>query len=123
MKSLMPWKKREREVANLRKDFGRLFDRFFDEPLFPIPNLFSEDAWYPTVDISEDKKGIIVKAEIPGVDQKDIEVYLAGRSLTIKGEKKREKDEAGYEFPYLFDESQTVAKQPHLNSGESCCET
>ena len=98
MKSLMPWKKREREVANLRKDFGRLFDRFFDEPLFPIPNLFSEDAWYPTVDISEDKKGIIVKAEIPGVDQKDIEVYLAGRSLTIKGEKKREKDEADGQY-------------------------
>ena len=49
--------------------------------------------WAPRVDISEGEKNIIVKAEIPGCDAKDVDVSLDGRILTIKGEKKQEKEE------------------------------
>lgn len=98
MKNLIPWKKRDREIVNLHKNFNNLMDRFFDESLLPFPRVFSEDTWYPSVDISEGKKDIIVKAEIPGVEQKDIEVYLAGRMLTIKGEKKHKKEESDEQY-------------------------
>ena len=94
MKSLIPWKKRDSEMVNLRKDFDDLFDRFFSEPVFSIPKLFSEKSWYPTVDVSEGKKDIIVKAEIPGVDKEGIDISLDGRFLTIHGEKKHEKEES-----------------------------
>lgn len=126
MKSLIPWKKRNRGIVNFQKDFDTLFNKFLDEPLFRFPRPFAEDAWYPSVDVSEGKKDIIVKAEIPGVEQKDIEVYLVGKTLTIKGEKKHEKEESdekyhrvesayGYykrtiELPAEVDESKMDAK-------------
>jgi HSP20 family protein len=94
MKSLIPWKKRDREMVNLRKDFDDLFDRFLSEPAFPLPKLFSEKSWYPTVDVSEGKRDILVKAEIPGVDKEDIDLSIDGRLLTICGEKKHEKEES-----------------------------
>jgi len=94
MKNLIPWKKRNREMAGLRKDFDDVMDRFFSDPAFSIPKLFSEKSWYPNVDVSEGKKNIIVKAEIPGVDKEGIDISLDGRLLTIHGEKKHEKEES-----------------------------
>jgi HSP20 family protein len=44
------------------------------------------------VDISEGEKDITIQAEIPGCEAKDIDVSLEGRLLTIKGEKKQEKE-------------------------------
>lgn len=93
MKSIIPWKKRNREMVNFRKDFDDVMDRFFSDPVFSIPKLFSEKSWYPNVDVSEGKRNIIVKAEIPGVDKEGIDISLNGRLLTIHGEKKHEKEE------------------------------
>jgi HSP20 family protein len=45
------------------------------------------------MDISETKDSVVVKVEVPGMDQKDIEVSLQENLLTIKGEKKQEKEE------------------------------
>jgi len=94
MKSIIPWKKRDREMVNLRKDFDDLFDRYFSEPAFSVPKLFSEKSWYPTVDVSEGKRDIIVKAELPGVDKEGIDISIDGRLLTIRGEKKHEREES-----------------------------
>lgn len=94
MKNLIPWKKRDRKIVNWRKDFDDFFDRFFSEPVSSIPELFSERSWYPNVDVSEGKRDIIVRAEIPGVDKEGIDLSLDGRLLTICGEKKQEKEES-----------------------------
>ena len=94
MKSLIPWKKRNREMGSLRKDFDDAMDRFFSDPVFSVPKLFSEKSWYPSVDVSEGKKNIIVKAEIPGVEKEGIDISLDGRLLTIHGEKRHEKEES-----------------------------
>jgi HSP20 family protein len=68
----------------------RLFDHFF-EPGWPkLPEL---GEWEPTLDLSETKDAVIVKAELPGVEQKDIAVSLQEGMLTIKGEKEAEKEE------------------------------
>lgn len=68
----------------------RMFDRFFESGWGEMPAL---GEWEPKVDLSETKDAIVVKAEIPGVEQKDIEVSLQDGYLTIKGEKLEEKEE------------------------------
>jgi len=73
-----------------------MFDDFFrDFDLSPTDGGRGISAFTPAVDVREDEKGVIVKAELPGMEEKDIEVSLALNSLTIKGEKKEEKEESG----------------------------
>lgn len=95
----MPWRKREiKDLVGFKSELDNLFNRFFDLD-FPISReLFKEVQWVPRVDVSEGKKEITVKAEIPGCDAKDIHVSLDGRTLTIKGEKKQEKEEKEENF-------------------------
>jgi HSP20 family protein len=77
-------------MKTFRKDMDRLFDRFM-EPMWPeMPML---GGWEPTVDVSETKDAVVVKAELPGVEQKDIGVSLLEGMLTIKGEKHAEKED------------------------------
>ncbi|MCE5282118.1 MAG: Hsp20/alpha crystallin family protein [Deltaproteobacteria bacterium] len=52
-------------------------------------------TFIPSIDIREDEKGVVVKAELPEMDERDIEVNLADNGLTIQGEKKDEKEEKG----------------------------
>ena len=85
MRALMPW-----TGASLRKEMDRLFDRFLEPAWSEMPVL---GDWSPTVDVSEDKDAVTVKAELPGVEQKDIAVSLQEGMLTIKGEKRAEKEE------------------------------
>jgi HSP20 family protein len=49
--------------------------------------------WFPSLDVSETKNEIVVKAEVPGMDPKDIDISLSNGTLTIKGEKKQEREE------------------------------
>ena len=99
MFELMPWKKREQnDLVQLRRDFDDLVNRFFDRDFWTPGDLLGEDRWFPSVDISEGKKDITVKAEIPGVEAKDIDISISGKLLTIKGEKKQEKEEKEENF-------------------------
>ena len=52
-------------------------------------------AWTPAVDISEDEHRYVIRADLPGVDPKDIDVNLEGDELTLRGERKEEKEEKG----------------------------
>jgi HSP20 family protein len=54
--------------------------------------------WAPTVDISEDDKEYLIKAEIPEVDKKDVKVMLQDGVLTIQGERKKETEEKDRRF-------------------------
>ena len=86
MRALMPWT----GTTSLRKEMDRLFDRFFESGWPEAPAL---GEWEPMVDLTEDKDVVTVKAELPGVEQKDIGVSLQNGMLTIKGEKQSEKEE------------------------------
>lgn len=86
MRALAPWK----GMYALRQEMDRVFDRFF-EPRWG--ELESTGEWAPKVDMSETNDAVVVKAEIPGVEQKDINVSLQDQALTIKGEKHHEKEE------------------------------
>jgi HSP20 family protein len=69
-----------------------LFDRFFDD--WDFPTLFSEkNEWTPAFDIAENDKEYVVSAELPGIDIKDVEISISDGILSVKGEKKQEKED------------------------------
>lgn len=69
-----------------------LADRFFEG--LGLPELFEESkGWIPAFDVSETEDSIVVRAEVPGMDKKDIDVTLTEGILTVKGEKKQETKE------------------------------
>jgi HSP20 family protein len=68
----------------------QLFERFFDTPWKEMSAL---GDWTPAMDVTENKDAVTVKAEVPGVDPKDLNVTLEGDLLTIKGEKEQKKEE------------------------------
>lgn len=94
MFDLVPWRKQQKGgISRLHRKFDDQFSRFFGRD-FAVPgDPLGKGLWFPTTDILEDKKKITVKAEMPGVEAKDIDVSLDGRRLTIKGEKKQKKEE------------------------------
>jgi len=61
----------------------RLRRQFFGEA--PLARAFTEE-WSPTVDISETKDKLIIKAELPCLEAKDVNVSISGDLLVIKGE-------------------------------------
>jgi len=93
---LVPWRPFGRELSPLRREMDNLWRGFFGEA--PLARTFTEE-WSPTVDISESKDNFIIKIELPGMDEKDVNVSISENILTIKGEKKKEevdKDEHHY---------------------------
>ena len=94
MFDLIPWRRRGEHVPVTARDFRREFDdlveRFFGSERF---DWLTSRTFSPAVDISETEHEVVVKAELPGIDQKDLDVSVSGGVLTIKGEKKEEKEE------------------------------
>ena len=88
--SIIPWKPVD-ELTTMRQDLDSLWDRFFPEKPFTEGYLTHE--WLPSIDLTETKDNLLVKAELPGLEAKDVEVSLTDDILTIKGEKKEEKEE------------------------------
>ncbi len=87
---------RPRDIFSaMRDEMDRVFGRF--ERDWPFPSLFGRDGrsaiLVPDLDVREDANSISIEAELPGVEEKDVSVTLANGVLTIKGEKKQEKEE------------------------------
>src|SRR5690348_798311 len=95
-----------RPFETLRKEVDRLFEDFgadfWQRPFRPLASL--ERAFpapfvsAPVVDVSETDKAYEITAELPGLDEKNIEVNVANAGLTIKGEKKEEKEEKNKDY-------------------------
>jgi len=91
MNAMTPWT----GLGTLKQEMDRLVERFF-EPRLEEFSAFA--GWAPKLDVSETKDAIVVKAETAGVDPKDIQVSLQEQLLTIKGEKRQEKDEKDEQY-------------------------
>jgi len=80
-----------------RQEMDRLMENFFGGF---VGHHFGRrsDAFVPQVDVVDSEKEIKVSVELPGLDEKDIEVTLTREALTIKGEKKEEKEEKGKNY-------------------------
>jgi HSP20 family protein len=81
-----------REVSRLRREMDRLFEDFF-APQAGWGWQPWEGEWTPAVDVSETPEQVTVKAELPGLDPKEIDISLTGNILTLKGEKKSAREE------------------------------
>lgn len=94
IKDIIPWRRRRREeLASSSSFFDEpffsrgLLDEFFGSS-FGKPSRFS-----PSIDVADKKNEIIVTAELPGLEEKDIELTLDEHGLTLRGEKKEERQE------------------------------
>jgi HSP20 family protein len=99
MRNLIPWrrkKKTETMPAETRRE--DLFGRFFDDPFALTTDFFSERSWFPRMDVSDRKSDILVEAEIPGMEKKDIDVRLNGRRLIISGERSWDREEKEQDY-------------------------
>ena len=82
---------RPRMLENALSDFDRYLDSFFgDNFLSPAERIFNRP---PSVDVRETDKAYVIEAELPGFDEKDIEIHLNGNSLTIQSKRDEEKNE------------------------------
>ncbi|NOY81186.1 MAG: Hsp20/alpha crystallin family protein [Kiritimatiellaeota bacterium] len=85
----------------LHREMDRLFEELMAD-FFPAPRRrwfgrgtgIDEEPFLPAVDVREKARSVVVTAELPGVDEKDIEVRLDGDTLIIRGEKHEEKEDA-----------------------------
>ena len=91
----------ESPVMAIQNEMNRLFDNFFNDPfdLAPIAALRTVPAEFsPRVNVSETDKAMQVTAELPGMDDKDIQISLEQDCLVLSGEKKSESEESGKNF-------------------------
>lgn len=79
------------EFDRIRREMDRLWDSFLEGR--PVRRTEDEREWLPSVDVSETKNDLVIRAELPGLDPKDIDISMNNGFLTIKGEKKNEKEE------------------------------
>jgi len=77
------------DIFTVQREMNRMFDSFFrgaDEP-----SLLSS-SWIPAVDVAEEDNEYVVKLELPGVNKDDVKITVESNTLTIRGEKKSEKE-------------------------------
>ncbi len=95
--ALIPWKSKRNgqngdELSPLMESRGEvdwLFDAFIRNPWGSLSEGFSgQRSWLPAIDVAETNQDVTVRAEIPGVDPKDLEISVFGNLLTLAGKKK-----------------------------------
>ncbi len=109
MREMIPWGRSERQspvryaegeqnpFLSLHREMNRLFDdvvRGFDAP---FPGIAASGGW-PRVEVSEDDRELRVSAEVPGLEEKDIELLIDDGVLTLRGEKTSESDDKKRQF-------------------------
>lgn len=83
------------------REIEDFFDRYSRSLAFPFARsseLFANGGWAPRVDVSENDKAFVIKAEIPGVNKDDVNVSLENGVLTLQGERRQEREEKGWRF-------------------------
>jgi HSP20 family protein len=111
--NLIPWRNKRRETeltrttsdwpaAALRTELDRLFDRFLQEMGGATEGLLPAlgegltgglGTWTPALEVTEGHKDITIRAELPGVSAKDVNVEICGNVLTLSGEKRETREE------------------------------
>ena len=89
VRGLIPW-----QPFSELEELGRRFEDIFGRPILPMWRRFplEERGWVPSIDVFEKEDKYIVKAELPGMDERDIDISVAGDTLRIKGERQSESE-------------------------------
>ncbi len=83
-----------REVVALQNRMNSLFGNLNNESENPLTTA----SFVPAVDVYEDEKKVVLKLEVPGIEEKDLDVSVENNTLTVKGERKFEKEEKEENF-------------------------
>jgi len=76
-------------LSSLRDEMNEMFNRFWSTAREP----FGLAEWSPALDVSETDEAVLVHAEIPGIDPKDLDISVVGDTLTLRGEKADETEQ------------------------------
>jgi len=104
MMKMTPWKAREHwpvlaSLEAIQQEMNRLFNQSLSRWAMGDRGFnLLEGTWSPAVDVFDAKDHILVKADLPGLNKDDIEVSVEGDTLTIKGEKKEERESEGKNY-------------------------
>jgi len=85
----------DRGLASLRREMDRMLERMWEPDVFDMERA---GEWLPIMDVSETPDAVKVRAEIPGIEPKQVQVTLEGQLLTVKGEKSQEHEEKDERF-------------------------
>ena len=88
------------EIREMQRGMDRLFDRFFGRMGRDLKPLEHVAAWTPSIESYMKEGHLVFKAELPGVDPKDLDVSIVDRELVIKGERKFEKGAKEEDYIY-----------------------
>lgn len=99
MKNLIPWSRKNVPVRreddhpfySLQRSVNQVFDDFLDFGPFALGS--SMTSFSPQLDVSETDREFLIAAELPGMDEKDVEVSVSKSLLTLRGEKKNERED------------------------------
>lgn len=107
--NLIPWRSKQNKSAQggeitlpgLRDELDNLIDRFFQDPFaLSLADTFRGWGGGLRTDLAESEDEVVVRAELPGVDPKDVEISVANGMLTLSGEKKAEHEEKRQDYHY-----------------------
>ena len=87
MRSLAPWNQYQ-ELTRWHHDIDDLFRRFFSDQREGSDQL-PDTGWMPAVEVFEREGQYVIRADVPGIDPKEVEVSILNDALTIKGERKK----------------------------------
>jgi HSP20 family protein len=117
--TLTLWKKQppiNSELARLRDEMDQTFERFFNEPWGLIePKALRSEGWFPPLDVSETDNAVTIRAEIPGIAAKDLDISVSGTTLSISGQKEEHeenKEENFYRSERRFGSFRRVVELP-----------
>jgi HSP20 family protein len=79
-----------REISSLQQEMNRLFGSFFDNPGGEAP---AGRRWIPAMDLVEQNGQYVLRADLPGLDEQDVNIELDDRVLTISGERHSEQEQ------------------------------
>ncbi|MBS0196486.1 MAG: Hsp20/alpha crystallin family protein [Planctomycetes bacterium] len=109
-------------LATLRDEVERTFDRFFHEPLgFTEPKALRAEGWIPPLDVSETDSEVTIRAEVPGIAAKDLEITISGTTLSMAGRKDEtveKKEENFYQCERRFGSFRRVIELPETVDAE-----
>jgi HSP20 family protein len=95
-----PMSRLSNEIAQLHDEMEHLFEDFWRSGARGrlLPEHWMRGQMIPAIDQSQDEKAYHIRVDLPGLDQKDVEVSLSDGLLTIRGEKKQDEEEKSKEF-------------------------
>jgi HSP20 family protein len=91
--TLVKWRpRREWDPFAVMERLQDQINRAFNTSLGEWPGVSGWGTAFPSVDVYQDKDNVIVTAEVPGLDQKDVDLSITGNTIALKGEKKHESE-------------------------------